>query len=48
MADTALGVATTQMARAMVQNLGILLPGTRAKLKQALEEGDNPHVTGTL
>jgi hypothetical protein len=47
-ADTALGVATTQMVHAVVQNLGIHLPGTRAKLTQYLEEGDNSHVIGTL
>jgi hypothetical protein len=48
MIDTALGVATTQMARAVTQNLSTLDPETRAMLKRALEEEDPAHVTGAL
>jgi hypothetical protein len=44
MIDTAIGVATTQMARAVTQNLATLDPETRAMLKRALED-DEPGAT---
>jgi hypothetical protein len=46
--DTALGVATTQMARAVRQNLANLDPETRAELKLALEGDEDGVARGEL
>jgi hypothetical protein len=48
MKDTALGAATTRMARAVTKHLGVLDPETREMLKRALQEDEGTHVTGTL
>jgi hypothetical protein len=48
MIDTALGVATTQMARAVVQNLGIIDANTRAALKRALDDDSDDLPRGVL
>jgi hypothetical protein len=48
MIDTALGVATTQMARAVRQNLANLDPETRAELKRALDGDDDGVARGLL
>jgi hypothetical protein len=41
MKDTALGVATTQMARAVTNNLAQLDTESRAALKRSLDEYDD-------
>jgi hypothetical protein len=48
MKDTALGVATAQMARAVQQNLANLDPETRAQLKKALDDDGDDGLTGIL
>jgi hypothetical protein len=48
MKDTALGVATMQMARAVRQNLSNLDPETRAELRRALDADDEPVTRGFL
>ena len=48
MRDTALGVATTQMARAVTLNLKNLDADTRAELMRALEEDADDHPTMVL
>jgi spore coat protein CotF len=49
MINTALGVATKQMARGVTQkNLATLDPETRAMLKRALEDGEDGDARGIL